>query len=1033
MRIEAEAGTVLTAELDPPLNYVLRLYDFRGRLIAEEGGVGSPGLRRIIHTVVDAGRFYVVVDGGGALSNPEDPYHLEVTVDELNTDVRVYLDEGWMGDSRVFKLIPDATGSEWATFVDVVAEVTADGEPDTDPSLTVEIPGDVFGPPELAMIRDCHGCPAVPVDFYSLSPGRYRAVVPLAGRPPMRRQLVLRFIITRHNTTGEVIPTVDVRFGSGGGVVATDDGPPIRLVTNVGAIVITNRDNLYELYDPAQVARLLGSVTHAMQGPPGGGAGSLHGAIYFADDYRTGAGLRDWDNLTWDPSTKDTANVVSRAVDDMIDDWLEDASTGPNVLIIGDDDVVPQFRQRCPCEDVESDTAPHDNPALNRVLENDFILTDNPYGDIDGSWSEGDLERPVGRIVGDTAEDMLTLFEAGLLGPDTGTSRRALLASWDGCDLHYGAGSEGIVDHVRAWGFSASRDLVDNSGWRASDLLADLGDPFSLFIHSDHGNSGHIAAPGSKKKKMAGISASEIAGAIDASSAALLRPFSGFCDCQTGYALVNDGVVDELVHLGFSGVVASGGITYFTPGGSEGYTEEIFNKFWRRTMPDSGSGRTVGDALRKAKVDYTAGLHWSCKDKTAAQELTLFGVPWMRIPKPTSKSMSPPIPARKPEREFGAAKALAGDSYQVESTIEIDTWEIDSDTVPGFELVAVEGLEQWYRDGPVVPMTRIQLQLPLGAEISSVELEREDPAQLGVVDLPYYTAGIKTIVNEVEDRYDPIPASEGTVPDEPVDSELRFDVEHSTLHVEVYPVTHDAATGETTLYRSSTLRVVYEVTESVAVTEFGLSTSGAAPGGSIATTATVSNVTDSSVDLTAILRVFDSGGVEVETASEGPIAVAPGVATTISPSCPAPADEGTYAVRLELEELGEVVAVADQTAVVSIGDIADFFVPTTAVPMRPATFGVRFVNNSGAPVETVFELQILDLSGRVEDELEAVTRTVPGGGQELVEFSWDARVVPLGDYMARVVVTPAGADERSKTRLFSTGPLDHRWGGVRRR
>jgi len=95
-----------------------------------------------------------------------------------------------------------------------------------------------------------------------------------------------------------------------------------------------------------------------MQGPPAGGAGSLHGAIYFADDYTTGAGLRDWDNLTWDTSSKDTANVVSRAVDRMIEDWLEDASTGPNVLIIGDDDVVPFFRQPCPCDDTESDTAP---------------------------------------------------------------------------------------------------------------------------------------------------------------------------------------------------------------------------------------------------------------------------------------------------------------------------------------------------------------------------------------------------------------------------------------------------------------------------------------------------------------------------------------------------------------------------------------------------------------------------------------------------------------------------------------------------
>ena len=129
------------------------------------------------------------------------------------------------------------------------------------------------------------------------------------------------------------------------------------------AIIITSRHHLYEgSYDLGQAVTLLGTVTQAAQGPTSGPAGSLRAAIYYVDDYSDLA--RDWCNESWDPSSEDTANVATLAIDELLDDWLEDSYGNEEVVILGDDDVIPFFRRKCPCEDTESDHPQTSHPAL---------------------------------------------------------------------------------------------------------------------------------------------------------------------------------------------------------------------------------------------------------------------------------------------------------------------------------------------------------------------------------------------------------------------------------------------------------------------------------------------------------------------------------------------------------------------------------------------------------------------------------------------------------------------------------------------
>ena len=109
------------------------------------------------------------------------------------------------------------------------------------------------------------------------------------------------------------------------------------------------------------------------------------------------------------------------------------------------------------------------------------------------------MELNVGRIIGDSPIQMQNLFENGLAGPSPGPDPRAVLASCDGPDLDF-TGDEGVLDHIRAWGYSADSDMVDNLDWRGSDLLAALGDQFAIFAFSDHANQTGIGTPPDPQK-----------------------------------------------------------------------------------------------------------------------------------------------------------------------------------------------------------------------------------------------------------------------------------------------------------------------------------------------------------------------------------------------------------------------------------------------------------------------------------------------------------------------------------------------------
>ncbi len=1019
---DAVAGDVVTVSLEVPdgLGFRLGLVAPDGSTLETVGEAGDYSRRVVTHTALADGTFTVIVDGEPELVGLA-TYELLVEVQPIFVELTLWIDEGWLGDTEVFKVIPDSDGPADVTWLDVVARIVTTGDEESrEVQLTLHVPGDRFGAPEWVMERARMGEEMSPVTFSEAGPGSYRVAATVAGDSVTRRtQLVFRFAVDRFELPGDVVVTGDLRLAVDGDTVGEATAPAIHIVRTVPAIFVSSRPQLYadqEGAGLAQVRELLGVVTQAAQGSTAV-EGAIAAAIYYVDDYSELA--RDWDNMVWDGSDETTANVVHSAIDALIEDWVEDAESPRNLVIIGDDDVIPLRRRYSPKKDEESDSA-GDDPALDLVVSRDFFLTDNDYADTNHSGvTHGDVELDVGRIVGDRPQAMRSLFENGLSGPNYGTPARALLASWAGVDLHYGSGSEGILDHVRAWGFTASSDLVDNSGWEESDLIAALGDDFSLFVHGDHGNPFGLGTPPYSNK--GNVSGADIADAMRS----WRRPFTAFDDCRVGFTLVDQGLIDRLTEEGISGAVAASGITTFIAEGTEGYSEAVFNRFMRRIMPDSGVPRAVGAALRQAKSGYSPAA-WVASSRKAAQVFQLFGIPWMVIPRPTAASGSAFALEPKAPPRFASVESLGGVEHAATVILDASVWSIDTATAPGFELVGVEGFRQEVLEEATVPHRELVIPLPPSAEVSAVTAHVSDSLELGVVALPRYVPGRALLGDDVDPSWTAVPESAGTVPASPVRWEVRDGRDRRELHIHVFPVVYDAASGQATLHRAVEVVATYSSPDPVAVTEALPTVVRCAAGESPQVLLSVANVAATSVRFSVEASLAGGDLEELATTVSGPFDISAGGEQSFAVSGPPVASEGSYRLAMWITVDGSRVGTAATEVAVQVtdGTITEIQVPDGVRGGTVSTVAVTYANTSPSAVDAVFEVEVRSPAGDVTAHLGPETRTIAPGARATVTFPWEVEGALPGTAQVVATVTPGTGTPRRRARPVEvTAPL----------
>lgn len=1028
------ARSMITTELSVPEPYRLRLYDPSGVQVAE---ASSEDLvtRTLAYEATSGGLFQVRIDGRDRDSSASRPYTLRVATAPLETRLAAWVDEGWDGGPEVYKPIPDAgEGPADGVWTDVVVDVTAIAAESLEAWVTLHVPDDGLGGLVQAYRRVCTSCELVPLTARG-GGGTYWAPLWLSTsrRPLPNGQIVFRFYPRDIASPVTLDLRAEVSFSERGPSVGEVAVPPIHFVDFVPALILANRHKLYEMETNRRWAmELLASLTDAAQGPGHGPAGSMQAAIYYVDMYAAEA--RSWDNTTVDSSSSSAANATADIIDGLLEDWVEDAgSGGQNVLIVGDDELIPFYRKTDACtgDDTESRHGGVGDPAVDRAIAADFYFSDNWYADTNHSGaSRGEIELNVGRIVGDTPQFLRTLFRNALAGPEHAAAPRAVLASWDHMDLHYGSASyASVLDHARDWGFAVNDDLVDNDGWTKADLLADLAAfDLSLVIFGTHGNPYGSTAPGYDD-----ISGDEIRTGISPGAWAL-NPFFGYGDCRTGFSAVEDGMVDQVTRQGASGVVAGSGITWGFPAGTENYTEEVHNNFWRRVL--SGAPEEVGRALRRAKADYSAGSYWSCRDEKGVVQMNLLGVPWMVVPEIGGSELvadqedstdevseavewSVPIPTSAGTAALAVAQAPRP-SYVVTATLDASDYAID---VPaeGLELVTVAGIGQDLHAGVMLPEGEITLPLPPAASVEDVRVVLDRPRDLGARRLASYVPGVDLHPGGRPARWVETPQEVGRVPEASHDYELRQADGHLVLHVHVFPLSFDAVSGQTTLYERIEVAVTYATPAALAITDLSPNARHHAPTTLGAIEATVRNVSEESLTVTTTLRLQDGLGNEPSLAIGGPFELAPGDGL-IAPAFVVPEQEGAYDAQLTLWVEGRAAARASTTVQVVAVQVQALSGPKRAAPGSRSSFWLSVESYLSETVEATVRLDMREIDGGPPiPVMERGASLRPGRTriQLPMEIPPDVR----GSLLASVTLTPDGHGVRRTSTTVEVSPL----------
>jgi hypothetical protein len=400
---------------------------------------------------------------------------------------------------------------------------------------------------------------------------------------------------------------------------------------------------------------------------------------------------------------------------------------------------------------------------------------------------------------------------------------------------------------------------------------------------------------------------------------------------------------------------------------------------------------------------------------------TLFGIPWLTIPRGDADEPES-VGAARTQAPGTTVRTTAAGVSELTATLDASQWSRDRTTAPGFDLVAIAGFTPDPDAGPVLPARMLELALPAGAEITSVEVSPELELDLGTLAIPTWVAGEDPGGGGAPAAWAATPASAGTVPQA---CHAHAAVEHdghTMLHVKLYPVRYDAATGRTTLYRRLALRVAFTASEPVAVVDAGLDRARVAPSEAAGAWADVANVSDRPIELTAEAVLRDAAGAEAGRATGGPFAVAAGTTTRVAWALPTALAEGGYDVALEILRGGARVGGAAAFLEVSAGHIAELAVPASVAPGRATSFAVTWANTGAASAEVEVGVEILGDGSTEVETLAPRTVQVPAGGEATVSFAWDARSVTDGRYQVRATATPAGGEPRTAVRAFDVRP-----------
>lgn len=886
----------------------------------------------------------------------------------------------------VNKVAGDATAPANRTRIEVVAEVVS-----WDPSLTedvdvsVTVPGDLFGSPTRVFVRDQIASSDGTATTYSgLGGGLYTAdnidLLPMGNI--FRRRVVFRFELPNNTSPQQVYVQgkIDV---PGRTIRDPQSTATVRVIKpgNLRTIIVANRHLLYDNYDDEEVTGLLERLFTEAQGAPG--STSPLATVYYVDAYSTT--VRNWNNASVNFTSEATANTVANGIDALIEDWHEDATSElcftingstfclpiswPTYLLIaGDDDTIPFYRYDDPSNDegvnqlgwcpqgwcVNSNA----NPAV-RATDEDFFFTDNPYANVWGGadWQKGDVELWTGRILGETAADMLSLLEEGV-NPNNGKRGGAVMASVDGWELGLEPGGSGgyadlhdVPALLRGKGFQVRNDDMPSSEVRTIDVMspfeggnaswntnfrnaANNAGGMDLFFIGGHDNYDHAVIPGDDFSP-------------DDTCAAATCDYNRFDDdhpiamivgCHGGLPVpdidvvggADDDMVYDLIHEGASAYIGATGFSYGSPNNLHKCTwgERLMQGFFGQLLKPAGkNSMTVGRALAEAKRDYVFGYgRKDHLDRKTVTEFNLYGVPWTYVYYPgagaTSSATTAESRVQAEPRAFAASgreveAAAQADAYSRNFAVDFAGYSAPTETEGGvtYDLLSIEGGDLAIADGaPILPYVEaFALALPFSGTVTGVQVVGAVSSTIGIYNVPsahvrpWSQGGMQyTTTTDVAGLY---PANL-----------VEWQETGAGVLFTLFPIQHDPNSGETVFYSHIEVQVTYEAPLPIGVSAFATSRASYAPGEAVNAKATVGNVGDTTATLSGTLTIENALGQVVESAEVEAFAVSPGESHELSLAWAGASERGSYRATLTIWQEGSVVGGAAAGFEVQVAD-----------------------------------------------------------------------------------------------------------------
>ena len=842
----------------------------------------------------------------------------------------------------------------------------------------------------------------------------------------------------------------------------------IVVTGKVKAVIVTNRDNLYEIYEDS-ATELLETLFAIAEEDSDGKAKSV---IYYADwhDDRNeidGVGnivvtkdrFKNWDNQAAN-LYDGTPNDVADELDNLTERWVKKAGADC-LLIVGGDETLPFYRIKDPVKVKDDDDLNHDGSTDDliekeieywehlTVASEGYYLSDAPYADTEEEdYMQGGADIRFGRILGASADDMISLIKKGIRGPQ---GDRAVTASTgedpcsdEGCHCCYDM--DGADDTFHRAGYSINYDdtnqvfvdMIENGNWTKEEFARCVNTKDVKYV-TEGSHTSHTSFSYGRCKKKPEPDKCETSFLDDGKNGGLRTLngnegyFVGMGGCHGGAPEDKEkkpshtsSLAYEFIHKGACGFFGS---SAYVPGdldcGEQEFGDELFNSFWSYVeMPGS-----VGLAYNETLTAYYDAYKWDWNadaiHKRTVTQFNLYCIPWMETKVTRLKKNKLRSSDIGKGYDVNISKPAVVDRTGTRSgtfsrTFVFSVTDHNISHEDSFEIVSIPGADFRHANlRPYLPFLRESVNLPEYASVTSVQLLGANRQSLGCLNIPNHQS---SFLDDPLPGFTEVTDVTGLYPQPNYDYGIRtLDHSHAKLTLYFGPVQHNVDTKETTLWKEATLEIQYQVDECIFASDLRTGKNAYPANEPVIATVTLHNAGDTDVTgLTAVGAIEDYSGNRFRETRVSAGTVPAGGSTEVTVSIENGLDSGSYITVVEIRDgSGSPVASLDKyDPWITSDEISEFAIPGETSSFTAGDeipFRLVYQNYSPDPLEGMLTVSII--GDEMSREMFSDTLTVSGGSSEEISFHGDTQCLIPGDYEVLAAFAVQGGKKRHSDRV----------------